>query len=112
MTRLAMRQSLHPQIKGTFGVVLHAELRGSAVALKSLRTGTRPPMAGLLPLEDGTSTQTSSTRNKGLFTFIDTAYAQVTDEHRRGQLRLQRAFMQASRQVTIEETLRRHERAK
>ncbi len=101
---------------GSFGVVLHAELRGSAVALKSLRTG---PKAGGFN-NNGTCNNGSLVNAKkttygrgaksGMFSFIDTAYSTVEDEERRGLLRLQRAFAQASRTVSEKEANRKKDR--
>lgn len=105
---------------GTFGVVLHAELRGSAVALKSLRTSSHKSLSatahGTASLSGhgssdaggkapGGSLTKSYMRSKavaskaGFFSFIDTAYSQVEDKERQGLLRLKRAFQQASRTV-------------
>ncbi len=106
---------------GSFGVVLHAELRGSAVALKSLRTtgkaafnsnGTFTAGGGAAAGGGKTSKMGnySRTAKSGMFSFIDTAYSTVEDEERRGLLRLQRAFAQASRTVLEKEANRKKDR--
>lgn len=99
--------------------MLHAELRGSAVALKSLRTGTKPSFgthnsagaySGSAKGTAGAGTTSTYNRYKNaFFAFIDTAYAQVEDEERRGLLRLKRAFQQASRVVAENEAKRKKE---
>ena len=100
---------------GTFGVVLLGELRGSTVALKSLRTGAgsfgtmgmqSTAHTGHTAPSGGTSTGASMStagRRGGAFAFIDAAFSQVQDEERRGLLRLQRAFRLATREVTAQE---------
>jgi len=127
-TRLCLSHLPHPELKfddpavilgaGSFGVVLHAELRGSAVALKSLRTGgkngfnsngTYTGTQGSLNATAKKSNYGRSAKN-GMFSFIDSGYATVEDEERRGLLRLQRAFQQASRTVLEKEANRKKER--
>lgn len=92
-------------------MVLHAELRGSAVALKSLRTGmSSKALMDTYDVTDMKSNGTSSKRflsRRVMFPFIDSAYSLVADERKRGALRLQRAFLQAGRQVNESEAARR-----
>ncbi len=97
---------------GSFGVVLHAELRGSAVALKSLRSSKAKLLHSSVrsTTTNGSKTANTSRYTKGAaFAFIDSSYSTVEDEERRGLLRLQRAFEQASRSVMELETARKKE---
>jgi hypothetical protein len=98
---------------GSFGVVVRAELRGSAVALKALHANGKTNRNKWAATMDSAETAAPFSRNPkgvGLFSFIDTAFSQVEDEERRALLRLQRALQQASCKVRQAEEAQRDER--